>query len=116
VALVVALLLAFFVLPSPWGVVAVVLAAVWEVGEAWFMIRWTQRRRAQVGAEALIGTTARVVVDCAPAGQIVVKGERWNAVCEQSAPAGAHVRIERVEGLTLVVTRLAEASDVAAAD
>ena len=51
-----------------------------------------------------------------PTGQVVVKGERWKAACEQFAPVGEDVRIERVEGLTLVVTRLAEAADMAAAD
>src|SRR3954447_19497675 len=102
-ALVVAILLAFFVLPSPWGAVAVLLAAVWEVGEAWFMIRWTQRRRAQVGSEALIGRTAKVVVVCAPRGQVAVNGERWQALCPGGAKVGDTVVIQAIEGLVLQV-------------
>src|SRR3954452_18698577 len=102
-ALVVAILLAFFVLPSPWGVVAVVLAALWEVGEGWFMIRWTQRHRAQVGAEALIGRTGKVVVACMPRGQVAVSGERWQAECVAGAAVGEQVVIERIDGLTLLV-------------
>jgi membrane protein implicated in regulation of membrane protease activity len=102
-ALVVAILLAFFVLPSPWGIVAVALAAAWEVGEAWFMIRWTQRRRAQVGAESLIGRTAKVVVACAPRGQVAVSGERWQALCPGGANVGDQVVIRRIDGLVLQV-------------
>jgi len=81
-AFVVGLLLAIFVLPRPWGIAAVVGGALIEVAEGIIGIKWTQRRRAQVGAEALIGKTARVVVDCTPIGQVTVKGERWQATCE----------------------------------
>jgi membrane protein implicated in regulation of membrane protease activity len=102
-AVVVALLLAFFVLPAPWGVVAVVLAAIWEIGEAWFMVRWTQRRRAQVGAEALIGRTGKVVIACTPRGQVAVSGERWQAICPSGANVGDMVVIQALEGLVLQV-------------
>jgi membrane protein implicated in regulation of membrane protease activity len=108
-AVVVALLLAFFVLPSPWGLVAVLLAVVWEVGEAWLMVRWTQRRRAQVGAEALIGGTGKVVVACRPRGQIAVSGERWQAECVEGADVGDQVVIASIDGLTLRVSRTADA-------
>jgi membrane-bound serine protease (ClpP class) len=102
-AFVVGLLLAIFVLPRPWGIAAVVGGALIEVAEGWLGIKWTQRRRAQVGAEALIGKTARVVVDCTPAGQVTVKGERWQAHSEPDAHVGEDVVIEGVQGLTLRV-------------
>src|SRR4051794_2494230 len=102
-AFVVALLLAIFVLPSPWGIVAVVVGALIEVVEGYVGIKWTQRWRAQVGAEALIGKTGRVVVDCMPQGQVVLKGERWKAVSEPAALAGDEVVVEAVEGLSLRV-------------
>jgi membrane protein implicated in regulation of membrane protease activity len=102
-ALVVAVLLAIFLLPSPWGIVAVALAALWEVGQAWFMIRWTQRRRALVGAEALLGQTARVVVACAPRGQVTVRGERWQALASAPVEAGDDVVVRGIDGLVLRV-------------
>jgi membrane protein implicated in regulation of membrane protease activity len=102
-AFVVALLLAIFVLPSPWGIVAVVVGALIEVAEGYFGIKWTQRWRAQVGAETLIGATGRVVVDCLPEGQVVLKGERWKAVSEPPSRAGEQVVVEAVEGLRLRV-------------
>lgn len=104
-AFLVGLLLAIFVLPSPWGLVAIVAGAVWEVGEAWFMIRWTQRRRAQVGAEALMGRTAKVVVACSPRGQVAVTGERWQADCAEGAGVGDEVVIRGITGLVLQVER-----------
>jgi membrane protein implicated in regulation of membrane protease activity len=102
-AVVVALLLAFFVLPSPWGLVAVALGAIWEIGETWLMVRWTQRRRAQVGAETLVGRTGKVIVACAPRGQISVRGEHWQAVCPGGANVGDRVVIQAIEGLVLQV-------------
>jgi membrane protein implicated in regulation of membrane protease activity len=105
-AFVVALLLAVFVLPSPWGLLAIVGGAVWEVGEAYLMIRWTQRRRAQVGAEALLGKTGKVVVACTPHGQVAVTGERWQADCPGGAEVGQAVVIRGVSGLVLQVERV----------
>jgi membrane-bound serine protease (ClpP class) len=103
-AFVVALLLAIFVLDEPWSLIAIVCGALIEIAEGVIGIKWTQRRRAQVGAEALIGKRARVVVDCDPEGQVTVKGERWQALSDPPALAGADVVIEAVEGLTLRVT------------
>ena len=102
-ALVVALLLAFFVLDEPWDVLVVVGALVLEVGEilGWF---WYSRRRdAQVGAETLIGRPGVVITACRPLGQVRVGGEIWAARCEAGADVGAPVRVEGRDDLTLVV-------------
>jgi membrane protein implicated in regulation of membrane protease activity len=98
-----AVLLAIFVLPSPWGLVAIVLSGFWEVAQAFATIRWSQRRRSRVGAEALVGVKARVVTRCAPAGRVAVGGEIWNARCEEGADVGESVRVRGVQGLTLDV-------------
>jgi membrane-bound serine protease (ClpP class) len=103
VALVAAIFLALFVLPSPWGIVAVAGAAVLEVGETAFWIWLSKRRRPQVGAEALIGASAEVVTVCRPLGNVRVAGELWRARCEAGADPGDTVRIRALEGLTLVV-------------
>jgi len=100
-----AILLAIFVLPPPWGIVAVVLAGVWETFQTFATIRWSQRRRARVGAEALVNRTARVVERCRPAGKVSVGGEIWNARCENGAEVGETLRVRDVQGLTLVVAR-----------
>lgn len=102
--LLLAIVLAVFVLASPWGVVAVGAALVVEAGEAWFWWWLTSRRRPAVGAEAMLGQTATVVVPCRPLGQARIHGELWQARCEAGADAGDRVRVDGIEGLTLVVT------------
>jgi membrane protein implicated in regulation of membrane protease activity len=98
-----AILLAVFVLPSPWNAVVVALGALGEVAEALIGIRISQRRRAHVGAETLIGATARVVSACSPDGRVEVRGELWTARCPAGARVGDAVLIRELDGLTLVV-------------
>jgi membrane-bound ClpP family serine protease len=104
VTVVVALLLAVFVLPYPWGVVAVGASIVIEIGEAWFWIWLSRRRRPVVGAEALVGATGTVVTACSPRGQIRLNGELWDAVASESPlVAGERVRVVGRDALTLLV-------------
>lgn len=106
VLLVGAILLAVFVLPPLWGLVAVTVAAVVEIGEFFFWIWLSRRRGVQAGAEALVGKTARVVAPCRPDGRVRVEGELWRARCEAGADVGESVRIVSVEELTLEVARI----------
>jgi membrane protein implicated in regulation of membrane protease activity len=101
--LVVALVLAVFVLEEPWSWLVVVIGGLLEIGESWFYIRWSQKRRPDVGVEALIGRRAVVSTDCRPDGQVRVAGELWQAHCEAGASAGEEVVVCEVDGLTLVV-------------
>jgi membrane-bound serine protease (ClpP class) len=98
-----AVLLALFVLPAPWGLVLVAASAVVEIGETYFWIRLSRRRRIQAGAETLIGARAVVVSPCRPTGQVRVQGELWRARCEPGAEPGETVRIVGREALTLLV-------------
>jgi membrane-bound serine protease (ClpP class) len=104
-AVLVAALLAVFVLPAPWGLVAIVAGLVVELGEGWFWIRHSRRRRAVTGAEGLIGRTAEVVERCRPHGRVRVHGELWNARCEAGADIGETVVVSAVRGLVLEVDR-----------
>jgi membrane protein implicated in regulation of membrane protease activity len=101
--LVVALALAILVLDEPWNWVAVGLGATWEVAETAVLVRWSQRRRSVVGAEALVGRQAVVAADCMPEGQVRVAGELWRARCDVGAGVGDDVVVREVDGLTLVV-------------
>jgi len=98
-----AILLAIFVLPSPWGLVAVLAGLTIDVAETWLWVRFSRRRRAVTGAEALVGKLATVVDPCWPRGRVRVDGELWAADCEAGADAGALVRISAVENLLLRV-------------
>ena len=101
--LLVGLLLAVFVLDEPWSWVAVGLGAGWEIAETVLLLRWSQRRRAEVGTEALVGREAVVTADCLPEGQVRIAGELWRARCVAGARVADTVVVRGVEGLTLVV-------------
>jgi membrane-bound serine protease (ClpP class) len=105
VALVVALLLAVFVLDRPWNLLVVVGALFLEVAEIFGWIWYARRGSAQVGAETLIGARAVVLTACRPRGQVRVHGEIWDATCEAGADPGDRVRVSAREGLTLLVER-----------
>ena len=98
-----ALLLAIFVLDEPWTWIAVAFGGVLEVVESWLYVRWSRRRRPQVGVEALVGQRAIATTDCRPSGQVRIAGELWTARCQAGVAAGAEVLVREVDGLTLVV-------------
>jgi len=103
VFVVVAILLAFFVIPAPWGWVAVVFGIAVEVAETIIWMRLLRRHPTSVGSDALIGATARTVMACQPIGEVNVRGEAWRARCDAGAAADAPVRVLAREGITLVV-------------
>jgi membrane-bound serine protease (ClpP class) len=101
----IAVALAIFVLPQPWGLVGIVVAGIADLGEVAFFRSWSQRRRASVGVEALVGRTALALGRLAPRGQVRVDGEIWEARSDGPVSRGDEVVIRDVEGLTLVVER-----------
>jgi membrane-bound serine protease (ClpP class) len=102
-----AILLAVYVLPAPWGVPVIAVAAVVEVAETFFWIWLSRRARVKMGPETLIGATAEVVAACRPRGQVRLGGELWQASCEEGADVGELVRVQELDGLTLLVERAA---------
>jgi membrane-bound serine protease (ClpP class) len=101
-ALTAAIILAFFA-PWPWNLVAILVGLGIETVELTWGLRLARRWRPQTGAEAMIGQVAEVVAPCHPTGQVRVQGELWEARCDEGADVGETVRIERLDGLTLVV-------------
>lgn len=97
------LLLAIFVLPSPWGLVAVVVGGVLDIAETGVFLWWSKRRRSTVGVEALVGKAGVASTDLWPEGQVKIGGEIWQARCDGGCDAGTKVVVRAVEGLTLVV-------------
>ena len=99
----IAILLALFVLPSPWGIVAVVVGFTLDLAETlFFWGRW-RGRKARVGVETFLGRTAVVVSPLAPAGQVKLDGELWRARSGGPVETGTRVIVTAVEGLTLLV-------------
>jgi membrane-bound serine protease (ClpP class) len=101
----IAILLAIFVLPQPWGIAAVMLGAVVDLAETVVYVRWSQRRRAGVGLEVLVGRTAVAVSRLDPDGQVKLDGELWAARSDVPVESGGIVVIRAIDGLTLAVER-----------
>lgn len=92
-----------FFIPDPWRVIILVLAAVIEVAEVFFWIKFLRRYRVTTGVEGMVGEFAETLSPCRPEGRVRARGEIWNARCAAGAESGERVRIEAVSGLTLVV-------------
>jgi membrane protein implicated in regulation of membrane protease activity len=88
-----------FLLPSPWNLIVVVVAALLEVGEVGFWLKFLRRYRVQTGAEGLIGQRGEVIGP----DRVRVRGEIWAAAANGPLERGAQVRVAAVEGLTLRV-------------
>ena len=99
----IAIVLALFVLPSPWGFLAVGVGAALDLGETFVFWSWSRRRHVRVGVETLVGRKAVVVSALGPEGQVKLDGELWRARSGAPVESGAEVVVERVEGLTLLV-------------
>ncbi len=95
--------LAVFVLPSPWGLVAIGVGAALDIAETGAFWWWSQRRQASVGVETLVGVVGEAISDLWPDGQVRIRGEIWRARCGGGCDSGTKVVVRSVEGLTLVV-------------
>jgi len=102
----VAVLFAIFVLPSPWGLVAICTGAALDIAETFGFRWWSRRKRAQVGVETLVGQRAIAVGSLRPSGHVRIHGELWSARCDAGCDAGAAVVVRAVDGLVLVVDPL----------
>lgn len=101
--LIIALVLAFFVVPEAWRLPVIVIGAVVEVLETLAEVWWSRRARIKMGPETVLGAVGIVVRECRPDGQARVQGEMWLARCEAGADVGERVTVVGREGLTLIV-------------
>jgi membrane-bound serine protease (ClpP class) len=73
-----------------------------------------RRNKVVTGEEGLIGEIGVAETMLAPAGKVFVHGELWDAVSAAPIPAGEHVVVRQVDGLTLRVDAVAETKVVMA--
>jgi membrane protein implicated in regulation of membrane protease activity len=93
-------IIGLFVIPEPWNVVVVCVAALIEVGEVFFWIKFLRRYRVQTGAEGMVGERGEVIGP----GRVRVRGEIWTATGgEAELEPGDRIRVAAVDGLTLRV-------------
>jgi len=96
-----AILLAIFVLPSPWGLVAIAAGGLIDVAESVAVLKWSRRRRVVTGVEALLGKSAVVSTPT----QVRVAGEMWEARSDEALVVGEEMLVTGADGLTLQVSR-----------
>jgi membrane-bound serine protease (ClpP class) len=73
------------------------------------MVIKARQNKVLTGPEGMIGQLGVARTALEPEGQVMVRGEYWDAVAASSVPAGAHVRVKGVTGLKLQVEMTAEA-------
>jgi membrane-bound serine protease (ClpP class) len=94
---------------DPWLIAVVVIIVAGFFAFVIQRVVRIHRRQASTGREELIGKTAVVKIPLEPEGEVMFKGELWTAVAEKGkVKAGEEVVINRVDGLTLHVSRKAK--------
>jgi membrane-bound serine protease (ClpP class) len=73
-----------------------------------------RRNKVVTGEQGLIGEIGIAETMLAPAGKVFVHGELWDAVSTAPVPAGEHVVVRQVDGLTLRVDPVAKTKAVMA--
>lgn len=96
-------LVLFIFVPSPWNVFVGFASLVLFGLEVGYWQRRVRHQTVQTGVGTLVGATGEVSEPLAPAGQVRVRGELWEAHSSSELPAGARVRVIAVNGLTLEV-------------
>jgi membrane-bound serine protease (ClpP class) len=92
-----------------WNVIASTLGTlVVLVGSMLYVATQAFKKRSKAGAEGMIGQIGVADSELNPSGKVTLGGELWKAESlEGDIPAGAAVRVEGEEGLTLKVRRKA---------
>jgi membrane protein implicated in regulation of membrane protease activity len=100
-------LVLLFVLPSPWGLVALLVGLLLWLGEVYGIWRLVRHRQVQAGVETLVGRSATVIAPCKPVGQVRLAGESeiWRARCAEGADRGETVKVVGIDQLTLIIER-----------
>jgi membrane-bound serine protease (ClpP class) len=67
------------------------------------LVYLSHRRRSTVGEEGMLGEIGIAKTDIHAEGKVLVHGEYWNAYSQRPIPAGARVRVIKVQGLRVEV-------------
>jgi membrane-bound serine protease (ClpP class) len=91
---------------NPWKLLPAILVVATGSLLLVRMVVQAQRRRAVTGAEGMIGRRGVAVSDLAPAGWVLVQGERWRARAEEATLLkGEPVEVLALHGLELRVRK-----------
>jgi membrane-bound serine protease (ClpP class) len=88
-----------------WKMSPVILAFAAFVVALVRLVVQAMRRRAQTGAEGLVGRRGEAETDLDPEGWVIVQGERWRARSGERVERGEAVEVVSMEGLQLRVRK-----------
>ena len=88
----------------------IIFTAVGTVGAIMLALSYlvfrTQQTKPSMGMDALVGKVGEVRLALAPAGQIFVRGEYWNARADNPIEVNAKVEVIGYDGMMLKVRRV----------
>jgi membrane-bound serine protease (ClpP class) len=70
------------------------------------MVIKARHNKVLTGVDGMIGELGVVQTALEPEGQVLVRGEYWDAIAPSNIPVGAQVRVKGVTGLKLLVDHL----------
>jgi len=73
-----------------------------------YLVFHSQKSKATLGYEGLLGEVGEVRGTLSPTGKVFVHGEYWNAQAEGEIPVGEKVKVVGYDGMCLKVSRLTE--------
>jgi membrane-bound serine protease (ClpP class) len=90
---------------DPWKLAPVILAFAAFTTLLVRLVVQAQRRRAQTGAEGLVGLRGTAETDVDPEGWVIVQGERWRARAAERVARGEGIEVLSMEGLQLRIRK-----------
>jgi membrane-bound serine protease (ClpP class) len=91
---------------SPWLIGSVTVASLGFSGVALSAAIRSQRLRAKVAVETLVGQRGVVTTPIDPVGTVQVRSELWTAVADEPIGTGEEVEVTALEGLRVRVMRV----------
>ncbi len=88
---------------SPWLIGSVAAAGAGLMMLAMYALMHSRQSPVVSGAEAMLGATCQVVDWSGNTGRVRIQGETWNARADVEFKPGERVRVNEIDGLTLVV-------------
>ena len=100
----IAAILAILFLDPPWKWIIAGVLLVTDVFEILIWLRW-RKRRSITGSETLVDQYGEAIEALDPDGQVKLRGQIWKARSNEFVERGGWVKVEAVEGLTLLVSK-----------
>ena len=100
----IAAILAIIFLDPPWKWIVAGTLLVTDIFEILIWMRW-RKRRSITGSDTLVDQHGEAIEDLDPEGQVKLRGQIWKARSSEPVARGEWVKVDAIEGLTLMVSK-----------